>query len=271
MSATNATLATGLQLTLAAVGLVLLWRLVLAPDARAQRPPARLTTWDIPLASFLLLLWIVLTAGGVVPFVMQKVAVLLDFGEQAQATFRNLGFQGGMLAGIALFHRFLAPRNDEASCPFGGVFVSGVTTFLISLPLVMVVSLVWTGLLKLCGLPIESQDAVALFKSIKSPALLATMVVLATVIAPLNEELLFRAGIFRYARTRLPRWAALLLPACIFAALHTHLPSFAPLALLGVIWSLAYERTGKIGTTIVAHTLFNLYSVVILLINPNVT
>ena len=97
------------------------------------------------------------------------------------------------------------------------------------------------------------------------------MIVLATVVAPATEELIFRAGIFRYARTRLPRWAALLLPACLFAALHNHLASFAPLVVLGLVFSLAYERTGRIGTAIVAHALFNLYSVIRIFLDPPAT
>ena len=36
------------------------------------------------------------------------------------------------------------------------------------------------------------------------------------------------------------------------------LPSLLPLVALAVVFCLAYERTGMIGTTIVAHALFNL-------------
>ena len=43
------------------------------------------------------------------------------------------------------------------------------------------------------------------------------------------------------------------------------LSSLPPLVLLAVIFSLAYERTGRIGTPIVAHALFNLNSVLVIL------
>jgi hypothetical protein len=87
----------------------------------------------------------------------------------------------------------------------------------------------------------------------------------AILVAPISEELLFRAGIFRYVRTRLPRWLALLLPALLFALLHLDVGSFVPLVTLAVIFSLAYERTGNIGTTMVAHALFNLNAAVLVL------
>jgi membrane protease YdiL (CAAX protease family) len=94
--------------------------------------------------------------------------------------------------------------------------------------------------------------------------------VLAIVMAPITEELVFRAGFFRYCRTRLPRWAALLVPSLLFASLHVNwstlegLTSFAPLVVLAIMFSLAYERTGNIGTAIVAHALFNLNTVILI-------
>ena len=55
------------------------------------------------------------------------------------------------------------------------------------------------------------------------------------------------------------------MPALLFGALHANLSSFVPLVALGLIFSLAYERTGRIGTTIVAHGLFNLNTIVLIL------
>ena len=133
------------------------------------------------------------------------------------------------------------------------------------MPIVAVVSIGWQFALDRCGLPAEPQDLIGIFAHTKSRALLVFLTVVATVIAPVTEELIFRAGVFRYARTRLPRWAALLAPACLFAALHQNLASFAPLVALGVIFSLAYERTGHIGTSMVAHSLFNLNTIVLIL------
>jgi membrane protease YdiL (CAAX protease family) len=133
------------------------------------------------------------------------------------------------------------------------------------MPVVAATSLIWQSLLEFSGVPAEKQDLIRMFLEVKSPLLLVLMMILACIGAPIMEELVFRAGIFRYARTRLPRWATLLVPACLFAALHNNLASFAPLVALGVLFSLAYERTGRIATSIVAHALFNLNSLVLLL------
>ena len=268
MPAPTNVFATALELTLVFAGLVLLWRLALSPAARAQPPPAQLAPWDTPLSNFFLFLWLAICGGLVLPVLAQQAARTFALGAQTKLILVNAAFQGGMLAGIAVYHVFFHRRAPRTPLALGASLLAGAAAFLLSLPLVVVVGLAWTGLLKLCGLPVEPQDAVAFFTRTQSPVLLAAMIALAAVIAPITEELLFRAGIFRYARTRLPRWATLLLPACLFAALHHHLASFAPLVVLGIVFSLAYERTGRIATAMVAHALFNAYSVLRIFIDP---
>lgn len=260
--------ATSLQLALVASGVVLLWRHVFSPTARAQTRTPLLADWDISLSDFFLFLWIVICGGLVLPVVAQQTARAFDLSAQTKLILVNAGFQGGMLAGVGIYVLRFNRSRPRPAFAFTASLLPGLATFLISLPLVVVVGLLWTGLLKLCGLPVEPQDAVAFFKKPQSPALLATMIALAALVAPLTEELVFRAGIFRYTRTRLPRWAALLFPSVLFGALHAHLPSFAPLVALGIVFSLAYERTGLIGTPIVAHALFNSYSVLRIFIDP---
>ena len=43
-----------------------------------------------------------------------------------------------------------------------------------------------------------------------------------------------------------------------------------PLFVLGVVFSLAYERTGRILVTVIAHGLFNLNTIIVLLSGINV-
>ena len=268
MPAPTTVFASALELGLVFAGLVLLWRLVFSPAARAGPPPAPLDPWHTPLSDFFLFLWLAICGGLVLPIIAQQAARALALEAQTKLIVVNAAFQGGMLAGIAVYRVFFHRRAPRPPLALGSSLLPGFAAFLLSLPLVVLVGLAWTGLLKLCGLPVEPQDAVAFFTRTKSPVLLAAMIALAAVIAPITEELIFRAGIFRYARTRLPRWAALLLPACLFAALHNHLASFAPLVVLGILFSLAYERTGRIATAIVAHALFNTYSVLRIFIDP---
>jgi hypothetical protein len=102
-------------------------------------------------------------------------------------------------------------------------------------------------------------------RNANAPSLLALIAVLAVVLAPVAEELVFRAGLFRYLRTRVPRAVALAAPALLFAALHANLVAFAPLAVFGVLLALAYEQSGRLIVPVIAHALFNLHTLALVL------
>jgi len=135
----------------------------------------------------------------------------------------------------------------------------------VALPLLALLSFGWTFLLRKMGLPDEPQDLIAIFSNTRSPWVIAGMFLVACVLAPLNEELVFRAGLYRFCRQKLGRNWALLLSGCLFGALHGNLAGFLPLALLGAGLAIAYEATGDIRVTIVAHGLFNLNTILVVL------
>lgn len=261
---------TALELLLALGGAVLLWRLVLRPAARARQPESPLPPWEAPVTDFLVfLLFVIAGSFGTTTGAMMLAKGLALRGDEV-TVFNGAAAQLGMLLGVLLF-RYHAGGTFAASAPGGpGILRSGVVTFLISLPLLIAAARLWELLLQATGLPTDKQDLIGMFANAESPWLLTVMILLAVVIAPLAEELVFRAGLFRYLRTRVPRWIALLAPALFFAALHVNwdtlqgLSSLVPLTVLAVIFSLAYERTGHIGTAIVAHALFNLNTVVLI-------
>ena len=251
------------QWALLLCGAVVLWRKGLSADAR--KAPRELLPWSEPWGDFFLFLWLVFCGVLVTQFAATHWLKGLSLKADSRLILDGVSLHAGMLGGILLFKLGFAGRDGGTLPGFGNPLLTGAATFLAALPVVYAVGYVWQNLLVLCGIPAEPQELIRLFAEARSPGPLALMIVLATVIAPVTEEIVFRAGIFRYLRTRLPRWAAILAPACIFGAVHFNLESFAPLVTLGVIFSLAYERTGRITTTIVAHGLFNLFSIGIVL------
>jgi membrane protease YdiL (CAAX protease family) len=263
MPGLSATIAIAVELTLTAGGLVLLWRVALSPAARARPRPAGLRAWDLSLPEFLTFLVLVMAGSFIAAAAAGLACKALELHRNAAAVLNGSAAQLGMLAGVLLHRRGQAGADGASEPSWRGVLTSGATTFLISIPLLLATAHAWEFLLKLAGLPAERQDLIGMFAEIDSPVLLAIMIGLAVLIAPLTEELVFRAGVFRYLRTRVPRPIAFLLPAVVFALLHVNwhtlqgLASFAPLVVLGVVFSLTYERTGRIGTAIVAHALFN--------------
>ncbi len=188
-------------------------------------------------------------------------------------------FQLGLLAGIAhawfwhlrkpaaatLHNTPPAPASEPKRLSAGHAALSGARVFVTLLPLVWLTSLAWQALLPLFGVEPEPQELVTLFANSGDVPALASMIVLAVVIAPLTEELLFRIGLFRWLRTRAPRAITLLVPALTFAALHGSVSVLLPLVVLALGLALAYERDGHPLTPIVTHAIFNLHTIVLLL------
>ncbi|MFI5356947.1 MAG: CPBP family intramembrane glutamic endopeptidase [Opitutales bacterium] len=249
-------------------GCALLWFQGLSPAARARASTraALMPAWPLNPSQFFLFLWLIVCGGLLLQSIVGAVFKTRSLAEAPALVLTGGAFHGGMLLGIVLFKAFLEKGPARTNTPIGAVRAvrGGVTTVLIALPVLATVGLAWQRLFQALGIPLEDQDLIGIFLNTKSPTLLGLMIILAVVLAPVTEELIFRAGLFRYLRTRLPRWAALLLPALLFAALHANLASFAPLTVLGLILALAYERTGNIAVPMIAHALFNLNTILLI-------
>ena len=86
-------------------------------------------------------------------------------------------------------------------------------------------------------------------------------VLVAVVMAPAFEEIVFRGFLFRgLANSFGWVWAALI-SAALFGGAHLQLDVFLPLAALGFILAWAYHRTGSLWTNITMHALFNAIAV----------
>ncbi|WP_082782749.1 CPBP family intramembrane glutamic endopeptidase [Cephaloticoccus capnophilus] len=256
-------------------GLFLLVRHVLSASGRKAAAAARAradTTllWDISSTDFLLFIFCVITGGLLAQMICSPLLALfgIDINAESDRSAATLllggAFHGGMLAGVAFFRLALRREEKTRTAP-RSVWARGLGTLLIALPLVAASALAWQSLLRLCGIEIHEQDLVGIFAETDSALILGSMALLAVVSAPITEELVFRAGLFRFLRTRTPRWVALALPALLFAAMHANLASFVPLAVLGIVFALAYERSGTIAVPILAHALFNLNTIVMIL------
>jgi len=236
--------------------------------------------WAISPADFGILAVVVFFSG----FLTQAV-IAQFFGKAIAASANKTGLEifaygaamhGGFLAAVLLFPLLrrrlqinLGPEppalRRAGLVSWSAVLRYAAGTVLVALPFIALLSLGWTALLRACGLPDEPQDLIAVFSQTKSPAVIAGMLLVACVLAPLSEELLFRAGLYRVIRQKLGRTPALLISALLFGVLHQNWAGFLPLAALGMLLALVYEATGSIRVPIVAHALFNLNTILIVL------
>lgn len=335
MSSVPGLIAALFEYALVAVGLGILAWLFFRPAGKRfrARPPA-LRRWDATLTDLLFLAWLMiligiagqialrLTAGNV--FLRLPQGTMLEV--MAYSSMLDVAAIATGLIGRAYFRRTRANAGwmippilpARRINPVWG----GLAAFLVSMPLLTAASLIWTPLLKALGLPIAPQKLIGFFAHAREPVVLVPMILLAIVVAPMAEEIVFRAGIFRYLRSgpplavlvgavfaapvlyfagdgflellhghppaavdpialaagivlvawlgyRLdgvrrvlrrptPRWMAFVVSAGIFALAHANWASFLPLFVLGLIFAAAYEYTGIIAVSMLAHALFNL-------------
>jgi membrane protease YdiL (CAAX protease family) len=264
--------AVGVQLSLWLAGAWAVWRHQFSARARmAGALPSPVEPWRVDPVIFAQCGLAVILGGvfgqvalGMVGRHLLPAAVVADdFWLVAQGA----AFQAGMLLGVGLaFVQLRISRMLPPAAPThgSGVVLPSLAAFCIALPLMGLGGLGWRYLLEGLGLDVGRQELVDIFTKTESPVEIAVMALLAVVVAPVTEELIFRAGLFRYLRTRVPRWIALTAPSLVFSALHANLAAALPLLILGVVFSIAYERTGRIGVPILAHALFNLNTLLLI-------
>ncbi|MFA5263613.1 MAG: CPBP family intramembrane glutamic endopeptidase [Opitutaceae bacterium] len=255
--------AIAVEAALILAGLVLLWRFCLSPAARSSRAPSPLPQWNTNVFQIVFLAWLVLVGGVLIQIGSLYLIDSFCLNGAARQVIAGASFQLGMLIGCLGFVIY-TDVGKQYSRPRRGFLLPGIVCFCISLPLVFSVGSAWGGILNLMGIPASRQDLLELLRDTRSLPLIAIMVGLAIVVAPVAEELVFRAGFFRFLRNHAPRWIALLVPSILFGALHGNLASFPQLVMLGIVFSIAYERTSNIAVPMLAHALFNLNTVVLL-------
>ena len=251
-------------------GLWLIWRFVVSKRGRDSRY-LRLPEWRLPPIDFACFIALAFVGAAALSSAAGPLLRPLHLDGDSAIVAGGAVMHLGILLGLGSFFLLYGAKARRAGAPGPfPVFASGVVTFLIALPVVFAASSAWEFILQRAGLPDEKQDMVDILQNSHSWLLKGSLVAVATILVPITEETIFRAGLFRYFRTRVPRWMTILLTSALFGALHVSwsdnlsgLPSLAPLFALAVVFCLAYERTGRIGTTMVAHALFNLNTFVL--------
>lgn len=179
-------------------------------------------------------------------------------------------FQGALLAGLAhawFWHLRKTPHPPRQTprWPASRVVGAAFVTFAVSALVAGGTSVLWAQFLTWIGVEVDSQEVVRLLVKEGDLQVFGCLLLGAVVFAPFTEEMLFRGILFRWLRTRVPRSLALLLPAVLFGLAHFSLSVLLPLCVMGVILSLAYERTGEPAVPILAHAMFNLNTLLLVL------
>jgi membrane protease YdiL (CAAX protease family) len=170
----------------------------------------------------------------------------------------NAIFFIGMVVFLAAFlklRRFdISELTGLARLSFARAFITGLILLIFAYPLIIFADWVTSRLL---GSGSSRQGIVELFSGSQSMEQRVIIILLATAIAPVAEEFIFRFFLYGVIRRYLGRSIGLIVSALLFAAVHAHLPSFAPLFVLGSCFTLAYEWSGSLLVSMTMHAIFN--------------
>jgi membrane protease YdiL (CAAX protease family) len=275
----DSTLFSWLNVAVLIWGALIWWKLQFVASSAIYRVN-RLPQWPITDQGFVFQAFLAITggiAGGALASIVVSLLPLSLKTDKAFVTILagsifDLSILAGVLGGRRLPHWIQSaplersPGNVGAPrLSLGNVPKAGLFTYLAALPIVAALQQGWLFLLEKLQVDAPRQELTDFLKETHGFSKLTLFIVLTVVIGPIVEELIFRAGIFRYLRQRVPPWFAYLCSALLFAGLHTNLSSFVPLIALAYILALSYERSGRIAVPMIAHGLFNLTSVLLLL------
>jgi len=143
------------------------------------------------------------------------------------------------------------------------------TYFAILLPFLALTWISFAVFLKL-GYNDTTQPVVKLFLEMHTRSEIIGFLVLACIIAPLWEEIVFRGMLYPFLKhkTGSGRWGPLFsmfFCAGFWSAIHQHPPTFIPLLVLGLVLTAVYETTGQLGYCIGLHSVFNSSTCLVLL------
>lgn len=156
----------------------------------------------------------------------------------------NLSFTEGLLF-----------RSQNSS--FGGSITRGFLAFCCAMPLIQSAHFIQQHLTN----HTQTENSVALHMvAVSSNATVSTMAamfLMASVLAPIAEEILFRGLLYPYLRTKLPMWPAALISGALFALVHWDIPMLAQLTIMGTVQAITVERSRSLLPAIVMHGLWN--------------
>ena len=171
-------------------------------------------------------------------------------------------FIGVLLAGVTI-HIVVAERGGRLrdlgirGTFFGGIGI-GLAAFLAVQPFLWLVEMLEERAARSGWIPdIPVQQILQVILKTHSAWVLALAAIVAVVVAPISEELLFR-GFLQPALGRWTgRWLAIILSAAFFAVAHMDLYAMPMLLALGIALGYVYDRTRSLAAPVALHMAFN--------------
>lgn len=183
----------------------------------------------------------------------------------------QLPLLGTFCAMRRFYPKYFAGRLNSQCLTLWQSLTQAIPHFIRYLPIIWIVSFAWSKLLtelqqRAIIDEFPPQELIKLFTNGGDPVAIALLAVIAVVLAPIVEELIFRGGIYRFLKSQSTVLPAQIISGALFAVMHGNLMSFLPLVVVGIILAREYERSGSILVPMCFHACFNGFSLLMLLI-----
>ncbi|KAF0094968.1 MAG: abortive infection protein [Puniceicoccaceae bacterium 5H] len=271
------------MLVLLTGGLILTTRFISRLKAEPSLLTPRLTRWRISLIESLIFGCAVVAvysmAISVVGQLQSTITAIWPDTPAAMDVFGTFTMEVMLILTVLGLYKYFGEeekgRISPHPLPLFQAFNIGALSMVAAYPVLFGVNLAWSWLLELLislgvNIQIQAQPAVTMIMEMNSPVLLALLIFAAVVMAPIAEELVFRAGLYRMCRDRLPTSVSVIITSLLFALVHFHWQGIPGLFLVGVSLALIYEFTGDIKASMAFHMAFNLNSVIMMFLVPHV-
>lgn len=192
--------------------------------------------------------------------------------EQGERTveFGHLVSGAAVYASIVIFLAgLLVYRNHRLSDVFGFGSVGFARALGRSLlwlaaayPLLMLVQAMVYGA---AGGEMSPQEVVEFLENADTPRDRLAVLVMAVVVAPVAEEMIFRGYLYPVGKKYFGAFASMAATSLLFAVLHGHMGSLPALFTLAMCLGLAYEKSGTLLVPMIMHAVFNAISVTAIL------
>ena len=208
---------------------------------------------------------------GAVGVVLAAWFLLLGYDALAQEGKRTVEF-GDVLTGAVIYASIvifllglLIYRNLSPSAIFGfggerffAVLGSSLLALAAAYPVLMLVQAMVLGA---SGGQMQPQEVVQFLQEAKSPRDRLAVMIMAVVVAPVAEEVIFRGYLYPVGKRFVGPFFSMVGTSLLFAVLHGHAASVPALFTLAVCLGLAYEKTGTLLVPMVMHAVFNAISI----------
>ncbi len=115
----------------------------------------------------------------------------------------------------------------------------------------------------------QPQEIIQIFRDSTQTGQRIAIIVLAVVVAPVAEELVFRGYLYTVLKRFFGAFPSLVFTAVLFGLVHVNVTVLLPLFLLACTFTVAYEVTGSLFVPMAMHALFNAINLAGVLFMPH--